>query len=83
MAHDLFGRPINDASRARQLPLFPARQWFGHGYRDAVEGRDQALHGCAAYNLGFESGRRDLATGATDEARAWRANVACGNVLDD
>ena len=59
------------------------RLWFRNGYLDATEGRAQGLHGCAAYNFGFEAARRDLATGTVGEARAWRDNVAYGNVAEE
>jgi hypothetical protein len=81
---DLFGRPIYDSPPARQRPLFSARNWFHAGYTDATAGCEAPLiRGVAAYNFGFEAGRRDLAAGTLDEARAWRANLACGNVTED
>ena len=83
MASDLFGRPIYDSPRARQRELFAPRSFFAVGYFDAVEGRPPDAHGSAAYGYGFEAGRRDRAAGTVDEARAWRANVACGNVPDE
>jgi hypothetical protein len=79
---DLFGRPIYESRRARQPELFAPRSFFAVGYFDAVEGRQPDSRGCAAYGYGFEAGRRDLAAGTVDEARAWRANVAVGNVTE-
>jgi hypothetical protein len=82
MSHDLFGRPINDAPKPRQKELFAPRSFFAVGYFDAVEGREPDPHGSAAYGYGFAAGRRDLAAGTVDEARAWRENVAVGNVSE-
>jgi hypothetical protein len=79
---DLFGRPIYESTKARQPELFAPRCFFAVGYFDAVEGRQPDPHGSAAYSYGFDAGRRDLAAGTVDEARAWRENVAVGNVAD-
>jgi hypothetical protein len=79
---DLFGRPIYESRRSRQPELFAPRSFFAVGYFDAVEGRAPDTHGSAAYGYGFEAGRRDLAAGTVDEARAWRENVAVGNVTE-
>ena len=85
MTRDLFGRPIYDTPKARQPELFGARYWFGRGYDDApnVEAVANDIH--PAYLVGYEAGRRDLVDGrhgVEGEARAWRANVAVGNVRE-
>ncbi len=80
---DLFGRPLYESRRSRQPELFAPRSFFAVGYADAVAGRQADTHGSAAYGYGFEAGRRDLAAGAVDEARAWRENVAVGNVPEE
>jgi hypothetical protein len=82
MTRDLFGKPVYDSPRSRQPELFAPRTFFAAGYFDAVAGRDPDPHGSAAYGYGFEAGRRDLAAGTVDEARAWRANLAVGNVSE-
>src|SRR5262249_26227211 len=86
MATDLFGRPIFDAPRAKQPPLFGALGWFRSGYRDAAYGTYAERTGQEqpAYRLGYEAGLRALqatreGTGehsGEDMDRAWRQNVA-------
>jgi hypothetical protein len=91
VATDLFGRPLFDAPRAKQPPLFDARHWFGLGYRDAATGVRPApgqrgyAENLPAYVEGIEAGRRDLAAGRhgeEGEARAWAQAKAVGNVRE-
>jgi hypothetical protein len=83
---DLFGRPIYDAPRAKQAPLFGDRHWFELGYRDGMEGDYTAADSgkaSAAYLHGFQAAVRDRTeNGRCDAARAWRENVAVGNVAE-
>jgi hypothetical protein len=81
---DLFGRPVYESSKARQLELFPDSHWFHLGYQDAQHGQPYSRRYLSserpAYGYGYTAGTRDKAAGQDSAERAWAQARAVSNV---